>query len=47
MHSTIQTDSANFFFDAQIKRGQEFKFRIGQGQVIRGWDEGFASMKVR
>jgi FKBP-type peptidyl-prolyl cis-trans isomerase len=25
--------------------GENFKFTIGQGQVIRGWDRGVASMK--
>lgn len=32
-------------FDSSVKRGKEFKFTIGQGQVIRGWDQGFATMK--
>lgn len=33
-------------FDASEPRGQAFTFTLGAGQVIRGWDEGFAGMKV-
>lgn len=33
-------------FDSSLDRGQPFEFRIGTGQVIRGWDEGLMSMKV-
>ena len=33
-------------FDSSLDRGQPFTFPLGQGQVIRGWDEGVASMKV-
>ena len=33
-------------FDASWNRGQPFEFRLGKGQVIRGWDEGVAGMRV-
>lgn len=33
-------------FDSSVDRGQPYKFRLGQGTVIKGWDEGLATMKV-
>ena len=33
-------------FDASWNRGDTFKFGLGQGQVIPGWDQGVAGMKV-
>ena len=33
-------------FDASWDRGQPFTFGLGQGQVISGWDQGVAGMKV-
>jgi peptidylprolyl isomerase len=33
-------------FDASWNRGEPFEFRLGKGQVIPGWDQGVAGMKV-
>lgn len=49
MHYTgwlFENDTKGAKFDSSVDRGQPFAFTIGVGQVIKGWDEGVASMKV-
>ena len=47
---TVQYDGYSWTtkkeFDASWNRGQTFNFPLGQGQVIQGWDQGVAGMKV-
>ena len=49
MHYTgwlYQNGSKGKKFDSSMDRGEPFEFAIGARQVIRGWDEGVATMKV-
>jgi len=43
-YTGMLTDSTKF--DSSVDRGQPFVFKIGMGQVIKGWDEGIMTMKV-
>ena len=43
---TYQNGKKGEKFDSSVDRGKPFEFPIGQGKVIRGWDEGVATMKV-
>ena len=46
VHYTGTLASNGQKFDSSVDRGQPFRFVIGVGQVIPGWDEGVMSMKV-
>ncbi len=45
VHYTGYLDNGTVF-DSSVQRNQPFEFVLGTGSVIRGWDEGIASMKI-
>lgn len=46
VHYTGWLKENNKKFDSSVDRGEPFSFHLGQGEVIPGWDEGVATMKV-
>jgi FKBP-type peptidyl-prolyl cis-trans isomerase FkpA len=46
LHDPAAANGRGRKFDSSKDRGDPFRFGLGQGQVIRGWDEGVQGMKV-
>lgn len=44
-HYTGRLASNGEIFDSSVSRGTPFKFTLGRGQVIKLWDQGFATMR--
>ncbi len=46
LFDSTATDNKGTKFDSSRDRGQPFRFALGAGQVIAGWDQGVAGMRV-
>lgn len=46
VHYTGRLKQNDQKFDSSVDRGEPFTFALGKGEVIRGWDEGVAGMKI-
>ncbi|HHH30263.1 MAG TPA: FKBP-type peptidyl-prolyl cis-trans isomerase [Polyangiaceae bacterium] len=46
VHYTGRLLKTNAKFDSSLDRGEPFTFKLGEGAVIKGWDQGVVGMKV-
>ena len=46
LYDNSKGDKRGEKFDSSVDKGQPFSFALGTGSVIKGWDEGVATMKV-